>query len=362
MDPRLRRPPPRHRGDIEIAILCALRIEFDAVEATFDQAWESAKYGKARGDVNSYSLGRIGEHDVALVLLPGTGKVVSASAASGLRSSFGGIRLGLIVGICGGSASTPDHEEIVLGDIIISSSVVQSDFGRQFSDSLRMKDTTEDKLGRPNSELRAFLGLLSSEKASKDVQDDTSLYLARLLSTRGFEESRYPGVEEDKLFPSSYRHKHQRPDQCMICAQCSKESDRVCALALTASCQTLGCDEKTLISRERLSKDCAGGIQIHQPKIHLGCFASSDQVIRSASHRDRLAMNHNIIGFEMEGAGAWDNFPTLVVKAVCDYADSHKNKNWQSYAAVSAAACAKAMLRKWTATDASTAPLVHLGE
>jgi len=33
-----------------------------------------------------------------------------------------------------------------------------------------------------------------------------------------------------------------------------------------------------------------------------------------------------------------DNFPCLVIRGNCDYADSHKNKIWKPYAAVAAAA------------------------
>lgn len=32
-----------------------------------------------------------------------------------------------------------------------------------------------------------------------------------------------------------------------------------------------------------------------------------------------------------------DSFPCLVIRGICDYADSHKNKKWQPYAAVTAA-------------------------
>ncbi len=28
----------------------------------------------------------------------------------------------------------------------------------------------------------------------------------------------------------------------------------------------------------------------------------------------------------MEGAGVWDEVPYIVIKGICDYADSHKNK------------------------------------
>ncbi|KAE8139545.1 hypothetical protein BDV38DRAFT_280898 [Aspergillus pseudotamarii] len=43
----------------------------------------------------------------------------------------------------------------------------------------------------------------------------------------------------------------------------------------------------------------------------------------------------------MEAAGLMDNFPCLVIRGICDYADSHKNKDWQEYAAATAAAYAK---------------------
>jgi len=40
----------------------------------------------------------------------------------------------------------------------------------------------------------------------------------------------------------------------------------------------------------------------------------------------------------MEAVGSMDNFPCLVIRGNCDYADSHKNKIWKPYAAVAAAA------------------------
>lgn len=46
----------------------------------------------------------------------------------------------------------------------------------------------------------------------------------------------------------------------------------------------------------------------------------------------------------MEAAGPADNFPCLVIRGICDYADSHKNKKWQPYSAATAAAYAKALL------------------
>jgi nucleoside phosphorylase len=73
--------------------------------------------------------------------------------------------------------------------------------------------------------------------------------------------------------------------------------------------------------------------------------------MKSASDRDRLAERENIIAFDTEAAGVWEYLPCVIVKAVCDYADSHKNKKWQPYAALTAAACAKAILNQWPRTD-----------
>ncbi|KAG4034505.1 hypothetical protein MFRU_003g04650 [Monilinia fructicola] len=47
----------------------------------------------------------------------------------------------------------------------------------------------------------------------------------------------------------------------------------------------------------------------------------------------------------MEAAGLMDTFPCVVIRGICDYADSHKNKIWQPYAAATAAAYAKELLR-----------------
>ncbi|KAK2779139.1 hypothetical protein CKAH01_11398 [Colletotrichum kahawae] len=45
----------------------------------------------------------------------------------------------------------------------------------------------------------------------------------------------------------------------------------------------------------------------------------------------------------MEAVGLQD-FLCLVICGVCDYVDSHKNKQWQEYAAVIVAAFAKELL------------------
>ncbi|KAK0721325.1 hypothetical protein B0T21DRAFT_351288 [Apiosordaria backusii] len=83
---------------------------------------------------------------------------------------------------------------------------------------------------------------------------------------------------------------------------------------------------------------------VQTPCIFLWRVVSGDTVFKSGADRDKIARRDKIIAFEMELAGVWDDFPCVVVKGVADYADSHKNKCWQTFAAATAAATTKALL------------------
>lgn len=66
--------------------------------------------------------------------------------------------------------------------------------------------------------------------------------------------------------------------------------------------------------------------------------------MKDASVRDRLIAEKDVLCFEMEAAGLMNHFPCLVIRGICDYSDSHKNKEWQGYAAMAAAAYANDLL------------------
>lgn len=80
------------------------------------------------------------------------------------------------------------------------------------------------------------------------------------------------------------------------------------------------------------------------PIIHYGIIASGNRVIKSEQERDRLRDDLGAICIEMEAAGLMDSFPCLIIRGICDYADFRKTKQWQPYAAMTAAACAKELL------------------
>jgi hypothetical protein len=67
--------------------------------------------------------------------------------------------------------------------------------------------------------------------------------------------------------------------------------------------------------------------------------------MKDGNTRDRLSSElSGVLCFEMEAAGLMNSFPCLVIRGICDYADSHKNKGWQPYAAAAAAAYGKTLL------------------
>jgi nucleoside phosphorylase len=131
----------------------------------------------------------------------------------------------------------------------------------------------------------------------------------------------------------------------------------VCDEAVNSTCEQLNCGDEEWVRRTRLSKSGANGaaneVTSYESKVHFGLVASGDVVMKSGEDRDHIAGKEKVIAFEMEGAGVWDTLPCLIIKGVCDYADSHKSKRWQNYAATSAAACMKAFLENWITNDTS---------
>ncbi|KAJ5007381.1 hypothetical protein K4K57_010796 [Colletotrichum sp. SAR 10_99] len=79
--------------------------------------------------------------------------------------------------------------------------------------------------------------------------------------------------------------------------------------------------------------------------------------MKDARMRDKLAAERNVLCFEMEAAGLMNHFPCLVTRGICDYSDSHKNKAWQGFAAMMAAALKDLKLDK--AEDLSVARSPH---
>ena len=313
------------------------------VERVLDKNWtaEGKSFGKAQSDHNTYTAGAIGRYNIILAYMPGAGGNSATGVASAIRSSFPSIEIVLVVGVCG---VVPVHldtkDEIVLGDTIISTGVVQYDYGRRYPGKFARKIGIEDSVGRAPLLVRT---LIAKHKASHNYDRLLQRHIALLEELNKAHSCAYPGTETDHLFESTYLHTHH---DSVACADCIEGTD-IC----TRSCTSLGCNLSHTIQRKRFQINTES---VPSPRIHFGCYGSANTVLKSGSDRDELAKEHHLIAFEMEGAGIWDTFPTIIVKSACDYADSHKNKQWQEYAAATAATAMKALLETLELPDRDT--------
>ncbi|KAL6360868.1 hypothetical protein LRP88_06576 [Fusarium phalaenopsidis] len=341
--------PPADRKSFRVAIVCALSREADAVTLLFDQFWDEERdhYGRADGDTNTYITGRIGDHHVVLAVLPNMGTSSAAAATASLQSSYTGLKLAILVGICGGVPRIANFDAF-LGDVVVSKTIIQYDYGRQYPGHFAVKNTIEDSLGRANKDIRSLLAVFETELMRERLQIKASKHL-KYLQEAGKKKRRranydYPGTKEDKLYPPTYTHRHRK--RCSVCVD---DPDVFCDSASKASCVEAGCDSANLVVRERSKDQPQGGDFC--PEIFIGRIGSGNTVMKSGEDRDRVAARHDLIAFEMEGAGAWDEVPCIIVKGICDYADSHKNKAWQNFAAATAASVAKAILGRYAVHD-----------
>ncbi|KAF5493290.1 Ankyrin-1 [Colletotrichum fructicola] len=281
-----------------VAWICALHIEMTAAQAMLDEIHDTLPTHV--DDDNTYTLGRIHEHDVVISCLPTGcyGTINAATVISNLKRSFPSIRAGLMVGIGGG---VPSKADLRLGDVVVGTRVMQYDMGK-IVEKGQLQRTAIARI--PRQLLCTAVSALRA-KQERDGTSITSIVAHKLPGHSGYHR---PDLSDD-LFPPTYDHKRSDLD----CNQC---------------------DRTKLVPRR----------QRNEPAIHYGAIASGNQVMRSALQRDIIGQELDVICFEMEAAGLMDIMSCLPIRGICDYSDSHKNKSWQRYAAATAAAFATELL------------------
>jgi nucleoside phosphorylase len=299
-------------SDYTVGWICALGKELAAARSMLDKEHECLP--SRDGDKNGYVFGQIGDHNVVLTCLPMAmmGNNPATAAAVDMLRSFPSIKHGLMVGIGGGVPS--DKHDIRLGDVVVSvptdqdSGVVQYDFGKTIAEGRFIRTGTLNK--PPIDLLTALQRFISTAEPSAEQILQQHVDGAKKNQARRFE---YPGQQFDRLFDPAYDHQ----ETSLTCEECNCDANRV----------------KRRPTRPNTL-----------PRIFRGTIASGNQVMKHGRTRDQLAKASNILCFDMEAAGLMDRFPCLVIRGISDYADSHKNDCWQDYAAVVAAAFAKALL------------------
>ncbi|UKZ60511.1 uncharacterized protein TrAtP1_001786 [Trichoderma atroviride] len=308
--------------------ICAITTEYVAAQAFLQERHDGPKHVSVH-DNNNYTLGRIGTHNVVIAVLPNSeyGLSSAASVARDMLHSFPNIRIGLMVGIGGGAPSV--RHDIRLGDVVVGvksgqGGVFQYDFGK----AIQNQEFHEAGfLNQPPTLLRAAVsGLMAQHEFNGNQLEeaiDNALSIHQRLRKKGYKR---PEAATDRLYQSDVIHP---PGDDVACAvACGDDPSRFV--------------ERRERNGEGEEEDDGGGDDI--VAIHYGLIASANTLMKDALIRDRLITKKDVLCFEMEAAGLMNHFPCLVIRGICDYSDSHKNKKWQGYAAMAAAAYARDLL------------------
>ncbi|KAJ5020568.1 hypothetical protein PSV08DRAFT_412915 [Bipolaris maydis] len=298
--------PRLSHEEYTVGWVCALPVELAAAQEMLDEVHED--HERDGNDENLYSLGSIAGHNVAIVCLPAgcIGNNPAAVVATQMKATFKGIRFGLMVGIGGGVPSAA--ADIRLGDVVVSQpdktfgGVVQYDAGKATTSGF-------ERTGSLNAPPKVLLHAVAIVKANEFLGKTRMVEFIRKLESTNprFQRSK---AGPDVLFNAEYDH----------------EGGRTCE----------GCKAAHHKAREPREEEVVS---------HYGTIASGNQVMKNATERDKVSAElGGVLCFEMEAAGLMNSFPCLVIRGICDYADSHKNKKWQPYAAGIAAAYAKDVL------------------
>lgn len=251
-------------------------------------------------DTNNYLCGTIGKHGVAISAPADFGIASTAVMVANMRRAFPCIEFFLLVGIAGGTASE-DHD-IRLGDVVVGTHGVL----RHALDP--------PQLGQQPPEI--FQDAITRLMKNQEL----GAMLKRHIET---------ALEKKKRLQGSYKRPPTRTDELFF-APVSSSLDEA---------------DQIVLRQPRLA-------QVDQPVVHYGVVASGDTPVQCPHMRDCVAARHNVLCFDTESAGVI-NRQSLVIRGIYNYSDSHKNDIWLGYAAMAAAAYAKALLaevdftRKW---------------
>lgn len=346
--------------DYSVGWICALPKEQTAAIAMLDN--KHPYLSKLPHDQNAYTLGCIGNHNVVIACLPKGqyATIPAAKVATWMIGTFPSIRFGLMVGIGGGIPP-----EVRLGDVVVStpsaefSGVIQWDLGKA-EDHGHFKRT--GSLNNPPTALLTALATLESQHAMNGSK--TGQYLDEMAK-------RYPRL---KL---QFTSTESLSDPLLRLESSNSARDGWYAVFVllwqmikTGVLYLLGILLLKPIYHQlepATNENAAAMVEkdkknTKEPRVHYGLIASGNQVIKDAKFRDRLnqSLGGKILCVEMEAAGLMNDFPCIVIRGICDYADGSKNKDWQEYAAAVAACYAKELLEIVISDEVKATPEARL--
>lgn len=290
--------------------ICAIQEVYEAACAMPDEDLPGPELAE-QNDSNTYFFGRIGKHRIVISCLASghCGTNPATRLAKDMMRSFPQLRFLLMVGTAGGAPI--EARDIRLGDVVVSQpngtsgGVIQYDMGRKINMDF-------SQIGHLNSPPSVLLGALPEVKRRHNHPAryggiDQHL---KVLS----QDPRFQRPENDWLFKFNSEHDNGEED----CSRCDKN-----------------------------------GLVVRQPRntrravnVFYGTVASGNYVMRDAEerHMNSYERDTSPLCFETESAGLMNDFPCIAIRGISNYADSHKNDEWNYYAGAAAAAYAKELL------------------
>ncbi|KAF4943282.1 hypothetical protein FSARC_14963, partial [Fusarium sarcochroum] len=313
-------------NDYTVGWVCALPKEQTAATAMLDQIHTSLP--KPRNDHNTYTLGSISKHNIVIACLP-KGKIGTTSAATtatSMISTFPAIRFSLMVGIGGGIPP-----KVRLGDVVVSTPVGQIPGVVQWDCKVNQAGKVE-RTGTLNNPPNTLLTALTKVETAHDLTGSRiPEYLDELKDKWPRLVPKYLRSDslEDTLFKAGYAHLTKSSTDCTAISDDEEEEQE----DEEDNCRF--CDKALTVKRKP-----------REMRVHYGLIASGNTLIKNAAFRDKLNqdLGGQVLCVEMEAAGLVHAFPCIIIRGICDYADSHKHKAWQEHAAAVAAAFAKELL------------------
>ncbi|KAF9630029.1 nacht and ankyrin domain protein [Lasiodiplodia theobromae] len=320
--------------------ITALDKELAAATAVLDEEHKRPKgFKKHPRDDNNYAWGRIGDHHVVIASMAAGryGIVSAATTAMQMVSSLPHLRFGLMVGIGAGVPRLDEGINIRLGDIVVSQptgtspGVVQYDLGKLKANG---KSERVGSLAAPPEVLLKGLTSLKADHIRKGSR------VPKILEKMFQENS---GMGQDG--PNGFRRPADHYDQLYETSRSVQDATNISNV--TSDRDIPPACPSPPDAKERQNQPS------ETPKIHYGIIASGSSVVKDGIARDEILkrLDDKCICFEMEAAGLMNNFPCLVIRGICDYADEHKNDRWQNYAAATAAAFTKELLEIMDSED-----------
>lgn len=343
VDPVVTQLLPRHlkHDDYHVAWIWSTEIGEIAALHMLDEV--DSRLPQPENDHNIYTLGSINGHNVVIAGPHTTGNCSAATVVAQMRNTFPQLKFGLLVGIGGGVPTKTEAGPIRLGHIVVSrpvgqhSGAVQYDHGKaEAGDFVRT-----GFLAPPPTVLLNAVSALQVHRL-RAWKDPLPVHLSRFdTSKRSLRAYKRPSPDQDQLYEPDYIH-----------------------LDKDESCKKCGCEASKRVNRDVEDSDNESAYEEDDDwlVVHRGTIASGEAVMRNGLQRDALAGIDKILCFEMEAAGALNDFPCLVVRGISDYSDTHKNDKWHGYAAAAAAAYTRELFYHMPVDEVKQCRIAETGE